>query len=391
MGRQEPAEDAAPKAIKRSPKGNGGYSYNSAKGRWVARLTVHDAAGNAKVISRSARTEKQVQAKLRELLNERDRNAPLTARQQTLQQFLGEWLESVKNNVRPRTYESYSYAVNKHILPVLGGRMLGALTPQHVQQFINSEVGAGLAPRTVRHIYRILKLALKQAIDWGILSQNAARATRLPREVRAEIHPLTTEELPLFLRAITGHRLETLYRLALGLGLRRGEVLALQWADVNLERGEIEIRNNLQKIDGKLVLGEPKTARGRRRLQLAPSLLASLRAQRERQEAERARYGDWPANDFIFTTRRGTPYLPDVLLKQFKRMLRLNGLADRRFHDLRHTFVTQLYARGVPIKTISEMAGHSSIVITLNLYAHVLPEQRDLAVAVIERLLQGDA
>jgi integrase len=198
---------------------------------------------------------------------------------------------------------------------------------------------------------------------------------------RHEIRPLTPEQAQRLIEASTEDRFRALYITALGTGLRQGELLALRWADVDLEAGRLRVRYTLARIDGKLVLLEPKTERSRRTVILPSVVVDALLAHRTRQKMERLVAGSrWIDSGHIFTTTIGSPLEAAVVTRAFQRALARAGLPKSRFHDLRHAAATFALSQGFTLEDVKQLLGHSSIVLTSNTYGHVL-EQRQLAVA----------
>ncbi|HSH79967.1 MAG TPA: site-specific integrase [Herpetosiphonaceae bacterium] len=184
--------------------------------------------------------------------------------------------------------------------------------------------------------------------------------------------------------------LEALYRVALSLGLRRGEALGLRWEDLDLERRTLRVAVSLGVVNGKLVLGEPKTATSRRTLELPAALVTALRVHRARQLEERLLAGSrWQETGFVFTSSVGTPIHPGNLLKAFHALLNRAGLPRVRFHDLRHSYASLLAAQGISARVAMEMLGHSDIRVTQNIYTHVFEEARHEVTDAISRAL-GD-
>jgi integrase len=197
---------------------------------------------------------------------------------------------------------------------------------------------------------------------------------------KKEIKPLNPEEAQSFLKVVKGDRLEALYSVALAVRLRRGEALALRWEeDVDLDKGTITVRNSLQRIDGKLVLVEPKSERGRRTIALPDFAVKALRQHRARQTEERLLAGKrWQQTGYVFTTTIGTAMDGISVTRRFQRILKNAGLPRQRFHDLRHAAASLLLAQGVNPRVVMEILGHSQISLTLNTYSHVIPSlQRD--------------
>jgi integrase len=197
------------------------------------------------------------------------------------------------------------------------------------------------------------------------------------------MRPLSETEARAFLESInaTGERFEALYVLAITTGLRRGELLGLRWDDADLEQGTLRVGRSLVREGGRYTLGETKTKRGRRRVNLTPRTVNALKAHRKRQLEERVRLaGLYEDQDLIFATSAGTPIQPENLVKRsFKPLLKKAGLPEIRFHDLRHTCATLLLGRGVHPKIVQELLGHATIAMTLDTYSHYLPSMGDQA------------
>ncbi len=293
----------------------------------------------------------------------------------TLGAFLDQWLEEVaKPSVRVWTYHGYEVHVRKHIKPVLGRYPIEKVGPQEVQMLLNRKLREGLSPKSVRYIRGTLRTALNQAMRWGIVGRNSAALVDGPRVEQYEIRPFTVEEAKRFLAAIKGDRLEALYSVALTMGLRQGEALGLRWQDVDLDLGYLRVTKQLQRIDGRFVLVEPKTARSRRTLAIPPAIVPTLRDHKLRQDREYTPHPNANSLRLVFTRPDGEPLDGTVVTHQFHRLLDRAGIAQRRFHDLRHSCATLLLAQDVPARVVMEILGHSQISLTMNTYTHVLPE-----------------
>lgn len=262
------------------------------------------------------------------------------------------------------------------------------LQPLHVQQMLNDRTRAGLSPKSVRYILGTLRAALNQAVRWQLLSRNPAAVVDGPRIEQYEINPFSPDEARTFLSALKGDRLEALYSVALTMGLRQGEALGLRWQDVDLQMGYIRISKQLQRIEGKLQLVEPKTKRSRRSLALPASIAKALAAHRDRQLEERTKAGDrWIETGLVFTTPEGKGIDGTAITKQFHQKLQLAGLPQRRFHDLRHSCATLLLVQGVSPRVVMDVLGHSQIGLTTNTYSHVIPDLRRDAAQRMEELI----
>jgi integrase len=325
-----------------------------------------------------AKTREDARRKLSRAIAALDNGQLANARGLTVSDFLDQWLaEVVKPNVRPWTYKGYEVHVRMHLKPTMGHLPLARLTALHVQQALNQRSQSGLKPKTIRYIRGTLRAALTHAVKWELISRNPASSVAIPRVEPYEIQPFTPEEARRFLDSIKGDRLEALYSVALTMGLRQGEALGLRWRDVDLELGYMRINKQLQRINGRSELVEPKTTRSRRQLALPRSIVGSLREHRSRQAAERDDAGErWLDLDLVFSTPNGKPLDATGISREFHRHLDRAGLPQRRFHDLRHSCATLLLVQGVSPRVVMDVLGHSQIAMTMNTYSHVIPELR---------------
>jgi len=358
-------------------------------GRWEARVVLTRPDGRRTRRSLLGRTRAEVRDKLQAALRAEAAGLPSVGERLTVGSFLATWLhDAVRATVRPKTYESYASIVRIHLQPGIGRFPLARLTPQQVQAFLNAEAASGLAPRTVAYIRAVLRQALRQAERWGMVSRNVARLVEPPRVPRREVRPFSPDQARQFVDAIQGDRLEALYLVALGLGLRQGEILGLAWDDIDLVAGTLTVRHALQRVNGKLELVEPKSTTSHRVVALPAFVAEGLRAHRTRQRTERLIAGSRWHNDqrgLVFTTSVGTPMDGIAVTRRFQALLATAGLPRQRFHDLRHACASLLLAQGVAPRVVMETLGHSQISLTLNTYSHVIPalgraaaEQMDL-------------
>ena len=324
-------------------------------------------------------------------MNDVQKGIPVVTEQQTLKQFLDRWLaDCVKPSVRPTTYESYEIQSRVHIAPILGHYHLSKLSPQHIQAYLKNRLETELSAKTVKYHLSVLRMALGQALKWGLVARNVAMLVDPPRVEKYEVQPITSEQAREFLQAVQGDRLEVLFTVALSLGLRRGESLGLKWSDISFEDHTLRVNHSLQRIQGKLVLSEPKTKTSRRVLDLPDVLISKLREHRTHQLEEKLAAGPyWTDTGLVFTTRLGTPVDPRHVKRRLDPLLKKAKLPHYRIHDLRHFFASLLLAQNVPLKVVSDILGHSRISITADLYTHVLPSVRKEAINLMDTILTG--
>lgn len=305
--------------------------------------------------------------------------------EQTLSKYLTTWLaDYAKPNVTGKTYERYERIVEQNIKPHLGHIRLCDLKPMEIQRFYSlllregRKKGGGLSPLTVQHVHRLLRKALHQAVRWEILDRNPADGADSPRVPRKEMHALDSHGVARLLGLLQGHKLYVPTLLGLTTGMRRGEICALRWSDINFEGRVLRVARSLQQTRAGLEFKEPKSARGRRNIQLAQVTIDALKAQREAHDT-----GD---SGLVVCRPDGTPYPPDQLSAEFHTFARRNDFAIR-FHDTRHTHASLLLRDGVPVNTVSQRLGHAEPATTLNVYSHVLPGMQEEAAARVDAMM----
>ena len=337
----------------------------------------------------SGKRREEVADKLAKALANRADGLVFDASTLTVGEYLDRWLKDVRDTVRQSTYQGYEYAIRPHIKPALGQIKLKDLSPAQVRWFYRDRLDSGLAAATVHKLHVVLHKALKAAVADGLVPRNVTAELKPPRITREEIDPLDAEGARRFLEAARGDRLEALYVLALNTGMRQGELLALKWDDVDLERSVVQVRRTLTHSDKGFVLGEPKTKKSRRTIRLTVGAVQALRDHLTRQLEEMERVGSlYAPGGIIFATEVGTIINPSNLRnRSFKPLLGLAGLRPIRFHDLRHTCATLLLGKDVNPKIVSEMLGHASVSITLTIYSHLLPDMQEKAAKALEEAL----
>ncbi len=361
--------------------------------KWLVRVYLgRGPNGKRKYFNKTIHgTKKEARRFLNEKLHENDRGQLVVPSRRTLGQYLHEWIDKGKPGIQDRTRESYRWVLLQYVLPRLGDRRLDQLGHMEIQDLYARMTAKGLSPRTVRYAHSILRSALGQAVRWRMISVNAADLVELPARQRKEMRALTPDESSQFLDAIRGDRWEVLWELLLVTGLRPGEALGLKWADIDWDGRRLRIQRTLRRNDAnKWSFGEPKTDRSRRSVVVPVSTMESLRSHRARQaEARLRRGGDYNASlDLVFATHDGHPVDYRVQVRRhFRPLVKAAGLDPLRPYDLRHTCATLLLASGEHPKVVAERLGHSSTVMTMDVYSHVLPDMQERAAERLERLL----
>jgi integrase len=335
-------------------------------------------------------TRKEAETKLVELRSKADSGLPMTPGHLTVEAYLNEWLAQIVGpRVRPNTLAAYTMYTDRYLVPDLGKRRLGKLTAREVRLYLDSLQRRGVGVRSIRYVHATLRAALQDAMREELLEKNVAKLVRPPSVERVERHPLTLEEIKTFLKSTRDDRLHAMFVVMALLGLRRSEVLGLRWEDVDLTGATLRVQRGLHSVEGKLRVMETKTVRSRRSIPLPAPVLTSLRRHLLAQQQEHADLGErWPESGFVFTTAIGTPIDPDNCSKLVRAAMKTAGVRVVRLHDLRHGCVSALLGLGVPPRTVMEIAGHSALEMTMNVYAHVTLDDKRVALDKLGGLLE---
>jgi integrase len=338
-------------------------------------------------------TKRAAQQARTELLGALERNSYVAPDKTTLADYLrGQWLPVVQTRLRPGTWVEYRRKAEVHLIPAIGQVPLQQLTTAMLNALYQQLLDRGVGPRTVQYVHATIRKALNDAVRWGLLVRNPAHHAAAPRLRRKEMRTWTADQLRGFLKSVRSDRLSAAWQLAALTGMRRGEVLGLRWADLDLEGGWLSVRQTLVVVDNHPQVSEPKTARGRRRVALDAQTVAALRAHHKLQAAERLAAGPaWQGSDLVFTRPDGAPLHPEYVRRQFDQHIQRAGLPRIHLHDLRHTHATLALQAGVHPKVVSERLGHTTVAITLDIYSHTVPALQQDAAATIADLISGGA
>jgi integrase len=370
-------------ARKRRGRGEGGV-YQRADGLWCASVSLgYDAKGKRRRRTVYGKTKQEVQEGLK-ALHQEDGRLPSDARQFTVAQYLGTWLEAVRLNRRGTTYDRYELLVRLQVVPHLGRHRLHQLTPLHVQQWLGDMERAGESEWSRFHAGVALNTAMRAAVKKGLLAANPCAAADMPKMPVREMRSWDAAQVKRFRLESVKDRLHALYVLAVASGMRQGEVFGLRWADIDFGEGCLSVRRTLEEVRGKLQLREPKTPAARRRIDLPAYVVAELHEHRKRMLAE----GRDVRDGLVFCDSDGG-FLrkSNVLRRSFYPILNRADLPRIRFHDLRHTAASLLLMLGENPKVVQERLGHARVEVTLNTYSHVLPTMQKEAAQKLDRLL----
>jgi integrase len=352
--------------------------YKGADGRWHGWVTVGLKPGNKPDRRHvTGKTRAVVIEQVRELERRRETGSVTAAATLTVAEWLEHWLDNIAaRRVRQRTLESYQSAVRKHICPGIGQHRLDRLQPEHLEQFYSDLLDGGLSPTSVLRFHRILSRALKVAMQRGRIHRNVATLVDPPAQRASDLaQPLDLEEARAVLTAAADVRNPARWTVALALGLRQSEALALQWKDIDLLNNTVSVRRTLHRVKGAgLVYEAPKTKRSERTLALPMPLVAALHSHKATQLGERMLAGsEWHDEDLVFAQPSGRPIAKRADYDDWCDLLKRAGVRHVRLHDGRHTAATLLLGEGVHPRIVMELLGHSQMRTTMDIYSHVMP------------------
>ncbi|MEA1902871.1 MAG: tyrosine-type recombinase/integrase [Actinomycetota bacterium] len=308
------------------------------------------------------------------------------------------WLPGKKIELARSTWDGYRRKIDRHILPTLGTVSIRRLRPHHLEALYDRKLHPTdgrkpLAPKTVLEIHLIIRGALNDAVRRGIVTRNVAYVAHAPK-LRAipkvEQQAWTAQQLQGFLREAAGHRLFPALWLIATTGLRRSELLGLQWKDVDLEKATLSINRGLVSVGYDVHESRGKTSNSRRAIDLDATTVQVLSAWCDWQRTEQAVVGIKPTR-WVFTTATGKPIHPHSISQTFERIVKRSGVPRIRLHDLRHTHGTLLIKAGIPVKVVSERLGHGNPAFTIDTYQHVLPGMQAEAARMFESLITPEA
>jgi integrase len=380
-----------------------GHIRQRSPGSWEIRHNIVDpATGKRRIVTATVKGgKKDAERELRRLLSAVDSGESVEPGKTTVGTWFDQWLKMVRPELSPLTYKCYEQAIRLYLAPALGSVPLAKLTPAHIQTVYSqlAEGGRGdgrdgpLAASTRRLIHKVLTAALNRAVELQLVSRNPANVLRrrLPKDERREaiMATLSPEQTRQVLDATRDTELHAPVLIALATGMRRGEISALAWRAVDLERGEVMVAESAREVKaGHVTISTTKTGKSRR-ITLPATATDELRTWKRRQAEQLLHLGVRQSGDTPVCTRLdGSRLSPKKISDRFSYLVGKLGLPVH-FHSLRHTHATQLLAAGAHPRTMMERLGHSSVAFTLDVYSHVTERLRDDAAEKIDAVLRG--
>ena len=369
-------------------RGNGeGSIYQRKDGKWMGSITTgRDKNGKTNRKTVYGKTKQEVVKKMDSVKHELNTGKYVEPDKMTVKEWLLYWLKAYKKvKVKPRTYDSYESLSVKSIIPYIGNIQLQKLKSSDIQALYNKKYEEGISAKTISKINIVLKSALNKAITEGFIYKNPADFVELPNIEKKEIKAFSPAEQKAFEEAAKVYSQYEAFIINLDTGLRKSEILALTWDDIDLEKGEVAINKNLVIVKDrerdkgiKSVVQENngKTRNSIRTIPLTKRSLNLLKLLKLKQHS---------LSEIVFCSKAGTYISPRNYSRAFQKVLRKAEIGNCNVHTMRHTFATRLFEAGIPAKTISQLLGHASVSFTLDTYTHVLPSTKKQAIEVLEQ------
>jgi integrase len=345
--------------------------------RWRGDISLgYSGTGKRKRVTVYGASQAEVVEKL-EAVKQRAASGLLADTKYTVKSYFEKWLKEKERQVKRRTLVNYRYDIDTHIVPELGNVRLEKVTPLQLQTLLSGVADKSGVDRANK-VRTVLYQGFRQAVKWLLLPRNPAEATEPFKHVKQEMKLWTPQEAAKFLDTARIHRQYALFYLAISSGLRVGELLALEWKDL---QGEVlHVQRSIGWVEGELVVSTPKTERGKRKVTLDKATLAVLEGHRKQQEAERAKAGEkYHSQDILFANRHGAYTKPRKLSQHWYELQTLSGVPQIRFHDLRHLNVSLRRKLGQDAKLIADQVGHADPAFTMRQYTHLFEDDRSNA------------
>lgn len=383
--KKEEQDDEQKKTLRRS-RGEGSVSQRE-DGRWMVRIPI----GGGKRKTEYFDTKAEAERGRRRMLNERETGTLVTSRDQTLEAYLMYWLEAHRMTVRKTTYVMHRGHLMSRVIPELGKIMLRKLTVEMFQALYQKWEKELLSPYTIILIHNIVRQALEDAVKWKKLAYNPVQHVKLPKVSKPEIPVLTTEEIDRLLKYARETTLYALFRMALLLGMRMGELLGLKWSDIDFEGATLRIERTVSYIKDPeterchFLVGPPKTRAGKRTIPLPQDIIEVLQSHREQQVTIQRMATRWESLDLVFCTRNGNYLEAGHVRDVFNRLLNNAGLKHMKFHALRHNANAILRRMKIDAVVRKRILGHEKIDMTDDVYGHATQEDLREAAQQLDR------
>jgi integrase len=365
---------------------NEGSVFQRPDGKWRAQVSI-----DGRRLSFLADTKKQGLAWILETKNQIDSGLTFQATGTTLKEFLDEWLTTVSSSSSKGTYFSYSWTVQKRIIPYIGNVNLMDLRPDRIQRFYNYLQKEGLSHHAVAVTHKTLRVAMSHAVKLRLIGRNPCSGTTPPKPQQREMNFYDDLQVRSLLKTARdiADKLYPLYYLAIHTGMRQAELIGLKWEDLDWGLSTLQVKRQVRHFKGaSYAFLEPKSKSGTRTITLGKQALEILKVHKKEQEVFINSVGEnWTDLDLVFPSGAGTPLTASNIRRAFRKLLAVSGLPKIRFHDLRHTAASLMLNYGIPVLIVSKRLGHSKPSITLDVYGHFIPSKQEEAAQLMDELM----
>lgn len=314
----------------------------------------------------------------------------------TVKELLELWIQTKKTTISPNTYEFYNNCSHM-MFKEIGDKKARKLKPEHIELMVNKVVENGFTSTTARHYYNVLNNAYNWAITRGYVVKNPCVLVSKPKKAKKEMKVYDDEQLHKLLNRIKNMSCYIPVMLASTTGMRLAEVCGLTWDCVDLEKGFIEVKKQLQEVNGMLELTALKTAGSNRKIILLDYTINALKVLKEKQEENKSYLGNkYSKVDYVVCKNDGNPYAPSYVGRNYRRVLKDYKICEElgipiiRFHDLRHTHATLMLKANINPKIVADRLGHSTVKMTLDTYSHILPGIQEEAIKKLNTIMNLD-
>ena len=333
-------------------------------------------------------TKKEAKAVMRQMIVDMERGIAVRKSPKKVSEWLNEWLELYLPNIEGTTRIGYKTKINNYLIPALGDIYLQSLRTEHVQKLINDMMARDLSPKNIRDTYNNINAAMKKAVVLRMIPFNPCEGVALPKLKRYKAKVYDLEMIHKLLSVAENTDMYLPILLCVTAGLRRGELLALRWDNIDFANSILQVRSNMVRGEKDFIIKAPKTESGIRDIHLGQEVMEVLKKERSKYVSDMfSKETNFQNLNFVIRQKDGSPIRPDSMSQKWRRFLEDNRLPSIRFHDLRHSNATALIQAGVNPRVVQQRLGHSDVNITLNTYTHVLPDMDVEAAAKLDSII----
>ena len=333
-------------------------------------------------------SKREAKSLMHKLITEMEEGKITKKSSKNIGEWMDEWLSEYMPNIEETTRIGYQNKIKCYIKPAIGDILIQSLTASHVQRMVNDMTRRGLSPKNIRDTFNNVNAAMKLAVKIRLIPYNPCEGVSLPKRKKYKAEVYSTEMINSLLTKTEGTDMYLPILILVSAGLRRGELLALRWQDIDFENKILKVRKNMVRGLNGYIIKSPKTEAGIRDISLGDSVMQKLVSAKEQYDKKKLAYGiGFQDLGFVISQSDGAPFSPDAMTRKWRRFLVGNNLPEIRLHDLRHSNATALIQAGVNPRVVQQRLGHSDVNITLNTYTHVLPAMDIEAADKLDMLL----